>query len=160
MSPRSLTDLQSTDKESADNGRNAHGQFTDGNRGGPGRPRGTPNAISRDMKEMMFTALDRAGGEDYIFRFAQEHPERFMQIMGRMLPTSAAATMELEVSRCVELPLTEEEKIELARSRIIMMICEIHDLGIRPEQVGRELLARGLIAMDEQSVEGESVVAS
>jgi hypothetical protein len=53
---------------------------------GPGRPKGVPNAINRDLKEMIRGALDKAGGVDYLARQAEENPAAFMSLVGKTLP--------------------------------------------------------------------------
>ncbi len=51
-----------------------------------GRVRGTPNKITKALKDMILTALDRKGGADYLERQADENPQAFMTLLGKVLP--------------------------------------------------------------------------
>ena len=53
---------------------------------GQGRPKGTPNKITGDLKAMILGALDKAGGVDYLVRQAEESPAAFMTLVGKVLP--------------------------------------------------------------------------
>ena len=52
-----------------------------------GRQQGTPNKIAADVRAMILTALDRAGGEDYLLEQATANPRAFMSLLGRLVPT-------------------------------------------------------------------------
>jgi hypothetical protein len=49
--------------------------------------KGIPNKNTKAIKEMILGALDKAGGEDYLFKQAEENPSAFMQLIGKVLPT-------------------------------------------------------------------------
>lgn len=51
-----------------------------------GRQKGTPNTMTKQVKEMILGALDKAGGEDYLARQAEENPGPFMTLVGKVLP--------------------------------------------------------------------------
>ena len=59
---------------------------------GPGAPKtggreaGTPNKITREVREMVIAALDRAGGEDYLLEQSKENPKAFLSLVGRLIP--------------------------------------------------------------------------
>lgn len=53
---------------------------------GQGRQKGVPNAISRDIKEMVVGALCAVGGTNYLARQAEQNPVAFMGLIGRILP--------------------------------------------------------------------------
>lgn len=57
-----------------------------GNRG-KGRKKGVPNKLTREVKEMVLTALDNAGGDKYLLRQAEENPTAFMTLLGKIIPT-------------------------------------------------------------------------
>lgn len=59
------------------------GQFGKGN---PGKPKGATNKVTRELKEMILGALDKAGGEDYLVAQAHENPNAFMALVGKVLP--------------------------------------------------------------------------
>ena len=52
-----------------------------------GREAGTPNKITREVREMVIAALDRAGGEDYLLAQSKENPKAFLSLVGRLIPT-------------------------------------------------------------------------
>jgi hypothetical protein len=62
-----------------------------GLRAGAGRPRGSKNKISLPLKQMILTALDEAGGVDYLKRLAIENSSAFASLLGRVLPTTLQA---------------------------------------------------------------------
>jgi hypothetical protein len=53
-----------------------------------GRRRGTPNKFSRELKEMILEALDRAGGVEYLTKRATDTPGPFLALVGKVLPMS------------------------------------------------------------------------
>lgn len=60
---------------------------TGGRREGAGRPKGSPNKVNGDVKEMILGALQDVGGRDYLARQAIETPASFMTLLGKVLPT-------------------------------------------------------------------------
>lgn len=62
------------------------------NRGnaGKGRPKGSPNKITADLKRAILEAAEAAGGEGgtagYLARQAEENPASFMTLLGKVLP--------------------------------------------------------------------------
>jgi len=65
---------------------------------GPGRPKGTSNRITNDVRAMVLEALDRAGGADYLLEQSREQPQAFMALLGKCLPRelNVAHTVTLE----------------------------------------------------------------
>jgi hypothetical protein len=53
---------------------------------GGGRKKGTPNKITRTLKDMILQALADEGGVDYLRKQAARHPNAFMALLGRVLP--------------------------------------------------------------------------
>lgn len=53
---------------------------------GRGRPKGAPNKLTKQVKEMILGALDDAGGQKYLARQALENPTAFMTLVGKVLP--------------------------------------------------------------------------
>lgn len=62
------------------------------NRGnaGKGRPKGSTNKITADIKAMVIGALNDAGGQAYLARQASENPAAFMTLVGKVLPLTVA----------------------------------------------------------------------
>jgi hypothetical protein len=53
---------------------------------GKGRVAGTPNKITRDVKEMILGALSGVGGQKYLEEQAIANPNAFMVLVGKVLP--------------------------------------------------------------------------
>ena len=52
-----------------------------------GRAKGTPNKNTRDLKNMILAALDKAGGIEYLVAQAiKDNPAPFMSLVGKVLP--------------------------------------------------------------------------
>jgi hypothetical protein len=58
---------------------------------GPGRPKGSKNKVPSQLKQMILTALDKAGGVEYLTRQAQENPGPFLSLVGKVLPTTLSS---------------------------------------------------------------------
>lgn len=54
---------------------------------GPGRPKGSVNKVTKQLKEMILGALDTKGGQAYLERQAEEFPVAFMTLLGKVLPS-------------------------------------------------------------------------
>ena len=59
-----------------------------GKREGAGRPKGSPNKFTTDLRDMILGALDAAGGEQYLQRQAEKSPGAFLTLIGKVLPTT------------------------------------------------------------------------
>jgi hypothetical protein len=53
---------------------------------GPGRPKGCRNKVTRELKDMILTALDGAGGVKYLQLQAYKNPGPFLTLVGKVLP--------------------------------------------------------------------------
>lgn len=51
-----------------------------------GRKAGTPNKVTKALKDMVLGALDRVGGEEYLIEQARENPTAFLTILGKCMP--------------------------------------------------------------------------
>ena len=60
---------------------------------GPGRPKGIPNKITSELKQMIMGALDDAGGKDYLVKQATDNPTAFMTLIGKYIPSEVNAKM-------------------------------------------------------------------
>ena len=69
-----------------------------GNRG-LGRPKGSPNKLTVELKEMTFNALNRAGGEDYLLEQALENPKAFLSFLGRFIPSEVKQTVTTTIEQ-------------------------------------------------------------
>lgn len=57
---------------------------------GGGRPKGSVNRITGDVKAMVLQALDEAGGVKYLLEQARANPTSFMGLVGKVLPLTIA----------------------------------------------------------------------
>ena len=63
---------------------------------GAGRRPGSPNLVTRDLRQMVLGALDGAGGMQYLQQQASENPQAFLGLVGRCLPKDVKLTSNLE----------------------------------------------------------------
>lgn len=71
-------------------------EFKKGKKPGPGRPKGAQNKVTRELKEMILTALDGAGGVDYLEQRAKDPrtASAFLTLVGKVLPMTVQGTGE------------------------------------------------------------------
>ena len=86
-----------TAKQSAGNDRTDAGRFAPGNRASPGRPKGSPNRSTSELKSAVLQALDQAGGAEYLERLARDQPDTFVKLLLRLLPAAPADASRNEV---------------------------------------------------------------
>ncbi len=78
--------------------RNANGRFERGSKAlaGAGRPKGSLNKTTTQLKEAILGALEAAGGKEgsvgYLRRLAIENSSAFASLLGKVLPTTLAAS--------------------------------------------------------------------
>ena len=69
---------------------------TSGNKAG--RPKGTPNKVTADLRAMVLGALADAGGQAYLVRQAKKrNPAPFLALLARCLPKEMTGDMNLRV---------------------------------------------------------------
>lgn len=58
------------------------------NRGnaGKGRPKGSANKTTTEVKEMILQALQQAGGIEYLVAQAHDKPAAFLTLVGKVMP--------------------------------------------------------------------------
>src|SRR5260370_548418 len=76
---------------------------------GQGRPKGIPNKLKRDIKEMILESFHGAGGVRYLIKQADKNPVAYMGLLGKVVPTQINATIKREITE-----LTREELIAIA----------------------------------------------
>ena len=64
-----------------------------GNRG-KGRKKGVPNKVTKELKEMILGALDKSGGEEYLVKQAEDNPNAFLTLVGKVLPMTVQGAGE------------------------------------------------------------------
>lgn len=70
------------------------GDFKDGHKRVGGRKKGVPNKYTREVKEAILEAFDKAGGVKYLVSLAQDKPETFCMLLGKVMPMQVAAKHE------------------------------------------------------------------
>ena len=53
---------------------------------GSGRQKGVGNKNASQLRDMILNALDKAGGEEYLYNQAIENPGPFLTLIGKVLP--------------------------------------------------------------------------
>lgn len=71
-------------------------KFKKGQKSGPGRPKGAQNKLTKDLKQMILAALDKAGGVEYLERRANDPrtASAFLALVGKVLPMTVAGDPE------------------------------------------------------------------
>lgn len=54
---------------------------------GPGRPKGSQNKATVEIKDMIRGALDESGGTQYLVKQADKNPVAFMGLIGKIIPS-------------------------------------------------------------------------
>jgi hypothetical protein len=62
-----------------------------GPRAGAGRPKGVPNKLTRTIRESIEAAFQGVGGPEYLMRQAEENPQAFMTLLGKIIPAQVQA---------------------------------------------------------------------
>lgn len=57
---------------------------------GPGRPKGSVNKVTADVKAMVLEALNSAGGAAYLLEQSEKNPTAFLTLVGKVLPLTLA----------------------------------------------------------------------
>lgn len=65
---------------------------------GPGRPKGVPNKVTIELRDMIRQALDAEGGVDYLRWASRSKPESFMSLLGRILPTKIEGEVSVKLA--------------------------------------------------------------
>lgn len=84
--------------------------FKKGRKPGPGRPKGLPNKATKELKDMILSALDESGGVDYLVERANDPrtAAAFLALIGKVLPMNVTGTVAAQVVHRIELaPLTK-----------------------------------------------------
>ena len=63
----------------------------------PGRPKGSPNKVNGQVKEMVLAALDKAGGVEYLVAQSSANPTAFLTLVGKVLPTQITGDSEAPI---------------------------------------------------------------
>ena len=75
-----------------------------GYRPNAGRKAGVPNKNNEELRTMILNALDGVGGRDYLERVAESHPQAFVSLLGKVLPTTLDGNVGLTINWPVGVP--------------------------------------------------------
>jgi hypothetical protein len=91
-------------------------RFQKGQAPGPGRPKGSLNKTTLQLREMILLALDKLGGPDYLVALGRENSSAYASLLSKVLPTTLSAPdsdggvgVKLEFRRIVVWPGGREE---------------------------------------------------
>jgi hypothetical protein len=76
---------------------------------GQGRPKGTPNRLTADVRAMILAALDKVGGVDYLVAQAERNPSAFLTLVGKVLPLQMTGTNDGPVMIVTGVPRLEDQ---------------------------------------------------
>lgn len=60
------------------------------NKRGRGRPKGSPNKVTKALKDMILESLDKAGGVDYLVTQSRDSASAYLALVGKVLPLTLA----------------------------------------------------------------------
>ena len=81
---------------------------------GQGRPKGSKNKNTLDLKNMAADSIERLGGTDYLVKLGQEHPKAYLSFLSRFIPSEVRQTVTTTVSEMTdeELDAKIQEKLD------------------------------------------------
>ena len=80
---------------------------------GRGRPKGAPNKNTQAIKDMLLASLDNVGGQAYFQRQAEENPNAYMALIGKIIP----AEVKKEITGADGGPVQHAIKVKFGDSR-------------------------------------------
>lgn len=75
------------------------------------------NKIPKALKESILVSLDKAGGVDYLARQAEENPQAYLTLLGKVLPQDVNATVTSKPWTPEQAEAAVEEAISAAKHR-------------------------------------------
>jgi len=69
-----------------------------------GRPKGSLNKNNQALRDMILGALNEQGGQKYLASVAQSHPQAFVALLGKVLPTTLDGNVGLTINWPVGVP--------------------------------------------------------
>ena len=76
---------------------------------GKGRPKGSLNKVTADVKAMVLQALNDAGGAEYLLLQARDNPNAFLTLVGKVLPLTVAGDKDNPLEAVVRFKLAPLE---------------------------------------------------
>lgn len=85
---------------------------------GPGRPKGSPNKMPNQLKEMILTALEKAGGIQYLTAQAAENPKTFLLLLGRVLPLQVTGDADNPIQQVIRWASEREQTLDPSKKSL------------------------------------------
>lgn len=79
--------------------------FVKGQQKKGGKKKGTPNKKTALLKDMILTALNDAGGIDYLRKQADSEPVAFLGLIGKILPKEIDANVKGVIKGSIKVEL-------------------------------------------------------
>lgn len=58
-----------------------------------GRPKGSVNKVTQDLREVIQQAFHKAGGRDYLVRVSKTRPDVFLALVGKIIPQETRVSL-------------------------------------------------------------------
>ena len=68
--------------------------------------------LSKDMKDILHLAFERAGGVDYLVRQADAEPKAFMALIGRLVPAAVTVDVGMNLVSLFDAMETAKARLE------------------------------------------------
>lgn len=72
---------------------------------GPGRPKGSPNKITKNIRSAVEEAFQKAGGAEYLYKLAVDDPKTFVPLLAKLLPMQVSGDPENPVQHKLTISL-------------------------------------------------------
>lgn len=63
---------------------------------GPGRPKGSVNKTTLEIKTAIVEAFQKAGGVDYLVKLASDDPRTFCGLVGKVIPLQVTGNLAIQ----------------------------------------------------------------
>ena len=85
-----------------------------------GRKKGTPNKITKDVKEMVLEALEKLGGTEWFIAQGLENPVAFMAIAGKAMPKET----KVEMLKTVEISMIGLDPVKVIEGEVVQEVLD------------------------------------
>jgi len=104
-----------------------------------GSRKGSPNKLTKDIKEVLHVAFNKAGGCDYLVRQAEENPKAFMALLARCIPAQVAVDLSVKLDLGQALIDAEANRQRISEQIIDMTPVSIEDSAIQQPELTKPL---------------------
>ncbi len=75
-----------------------------------GRAKGTPNKVTRDLREDIVASFYKLGGRDWLVRVARKRPDVVVALLGRVIPQETRVSL-LASYQAVPIPVEQRDAL-------------------------------------------------